>query len=204
MATPVGRSLAMPYGVTVTEFQRTTTDAVRSLKRYVAQMLGDEWEVRLADEHGTFKTPFAVVMEVGGPQFDGPAMYTDVTQAYAVHCYPDYPDGGTVEQSKMLANETQERLFQGFRIGVGDGYPERIPFFNYGGVALDSPAGSDARREYDYLRMVRGSLNFDRVPDPTDDRWITVVANMRLTWRRAGRQIVGKPVESLAVGFDPA
>lgn len=195
MSEAVGLSLVMPYNIVVGEFRRTSDDALRSLSRYMALTLGDEWEVRLWDQEGTYRTPFARVAEAGDMILDGGPFHYDVTQPFTVHCYPDYPDGGTTEQSRMIANETIEKLTHGLRVGVGAGHPERIPFYNYNGVPLDG-TGSDARGEHDYLRVVRGSLSVGRIPDPTDDRWITVVVNMRLTWRRAGRRIEGNSVES--------
>ena len=96
-----------------------------------------------------------------------------------------------------MAGETAAQLRQAFMVGLGDGWPERVPLVNYNGVDLDAPYGSNARGAHDYMRMVRGSFSISRIPDPTDDRWITVVASMRLTWRSPGRRILGKRVESL-------
>jgi hypothetical protein len=194
--TVVGRSLVMPYKVIAGRFERTNDDALRSMNKYVAVALGGAWEVRTAAEESTYRTPFARVAFAGPAVYEGGPAYVDVTRPLTAHSYPDYPEGGTIEQSKHLAEQLEEVLFQAFRVGVGKGEPERIPLYNFNGVALDG-GGSNFRGDHDYMRIVRGSLSIEQLADPTDERWISVIVNMRVTWRRAGRRIEGKPVQSL-------
>ena len=97
---------------------RTRADALRSMKRYVALALGDDWEVRLYDEPGTFDTPFAVVAKVGPSLYDGPAHTTDIVQPMTVHCYPDASKVTTIEDSLLAAEEVEQLLYQAFRVGI--------------------------------------------------------------------------------------
>lgn len=200
MSTPVGRSLVMPYNITVGAFLRTHDDALRSLSRYMALALGSEWEVRRTGEEHTFRTPFARVEWAGPAQMGGRPNWIDVLRPAVVYCYPDYPEGCSIEEAAMIADATEELLVQAFSVGVGNGYPERVPFYNYSNVPLDG-SGSNARGPSDYMRIARGSLSIERITDPTDERWITVLANLRLTWLRPGRQLAGKPVESISTEF---
>lgn len=212
----VGNSLVMPYTSRVVRGatlrmqyntygrvpQRTSKDALRSLHKYVAMMLPDEWEVRLWDEEGSFARPFARVARIGPALPSGPAIYTDVVQTMTVHCYPQ--EQQTVEAGLLVAEDTEELLFQGFRIGVPPGAPLRVPLWDWYEQPLDGPdSDSTYRRAHDYMRIVPASLSFTRLHDPVDDRLITVVTDLRLTWRRPGRSSIGKPVSSVVTELTP-
>jgi hypothetical protein len=203
---PVSASLEMPSDIVVGgESKRTVTDATRSLARYFALWLGDEWEVRFDAEEHTFKTPFARVEALSNTIVGEGVNYHAVIQPFSVYAYPEYPEGteGSVEESRLIAMEVAQSLLDALAIGGVDGSrPFRVPLYNYDGVALDGGTGSNARTPYDYLRIVRGSTNVDRVPDATDPRWITVVLGFRATWFRRGEQILGKPVQSVQSEFD--
>lgn len=207
MTEPVGASLELPASLTVGTFERTVKDATRSLARYLALYLGDEWEIRYEGEEHTFKTPFARVAALSNTVFGDGVTYHTVTQPFSVYAYPDYLEGdaGSVEESTLIALDTAQKLMDSLLIGGVDGSrPMRVPFYNYNGVTLDGGAGSDARTPYDYLRIVRGSVNVDRVSDPTDPRWITVILGFRAMWFRRGEQILGNNVESVQSEFDPS
>lgn len=183
---------------------RTPQDALRSLHKYVALVLDPDWEVRLWDEEGTFKRPFARVSKIG-PTLPTPAsaLVVDVTQAMAVYLQPQ--EQQTVEASILVAEKVEDAIYQGFLVGVGPGAPLRVPMWDWTGIPLDGP-GSDAtaRYEHDYMRIVRPSLSVNRLHDPTDDRLITVVVEMRVTWRRPGRVTKpGTPVQSVLTDLKP-
>jgi hypothetical protein len=96
---------------------RTTQDALRSLKRYVAELLGDEWEVKLGVQHeGMFKYPYARVYKVGPTLFSGPYYEAMATQPMVVHCYPAPQE--TPDAAVLQATLVEELLFQGFRVGA--------------------------------------------------------------------------------------
>lgn len=183
---------------------RTPQDALRSLHKYTASFLGDEWEVRLWDEEGTFKRPFARVAKIG-PTLPTPAssIVVDVTQPMAVHLYPQ--EQQTVEAGVLVAEGVEDLIYEGFLVGVGLGRPLRVPLWDWTGVPLDGPeSDTSARYEHDYLRIARPSLSVNRLHDPVDDRLITVVVDMRVTWRRPGRVTKpGTPVSSILTDLKP-
>jgi hypothetical protein len=185
---------------------RTALDVLRSTHKYVASMLPDEWEVRLWDGEGEFNRPFARVAKVGPLLARGPAWYTDVTQPMVVHSYPVPQE--TVEHSIFAAEEVEELLHEGFRVGIPPlGYPLRIPLWDWTGVPLDGPNSDSVERlDHDYIRIAPDSLQINRLHEPVDDRLITVVTEMRVTWRRPGlprRTVPRKTVESVITDFDP-
>jgi hypothetical protein len=174
---------------TVAPHRRAPLDALRSLKKYAADLLGGTWEVRLWGDRGEYKEPFAVVMRAGDALFSGSAVYADVTQAMAIHCYPQRPDD--VDHAIIAAGEVEDALVAGFQLeGVGLGRPRRVPLYDFAGVPLEQ--SSSARYDHDFMRVVDFSTSL--VPDPLDARLIRVVADLRCTWRRGGRYPRGTQV----------
>lgn len=168
---------------------RTTTDALRSLKRYTAEILTD-WEVRLAEEQAAFERPFALVGPAGPELYRGSAHTSDVVFPCAINLYPT--KGETPEAALMNALDASEWIYQGFRMGVGYGGPLRVPLWNYYGVALNEPAteglrlaGDDDHWHGDYMRV--DDLSVSRIRDPDEATLYTVAVDVRLGWRRVGR-----------------
>ena len=180
------------------EFRRTAVDALRSVAKHLAFSLGDEWEVRISGEEHEFRLPFCLVAWVGPGVYEGSREYPMVTRPMQIDCYPIPPD--SVEAARLRSEEVEGLLFDALRVGAGLSHPERIPFYNYAGIELGQST-SEQRLGNDFLRIVPSSLGIEPVADPTDDRWIRVVASMRVSWRRVGRQIRGKPVESVLIQY---
>lgn len=215
---PVGKSLAMPYGVYGRMPERTTEDALRSVKKYVAEVLdelgapfltglddnGNEetstaWEVRLWDEGGTFHYPFARVSAVGPDTVVGPALYADVTQAMTVHLYPyRAPDS---EQAILLALRLRHLIGDALKFGAARGRELLIPLFDYAGKP-DLAQGSEARLPYDWLRVE--GLTTEHMVDPEDDTHAMAIANFRATWRRVPRFVPGYLIESVRMAAHPS
>jgi hypothetical protein len=169
---------------------RTAIDALRSLKRYTAEVLPDEWEVRLAEEQAAFERPFALVGPAGPELYRGPAHTADVVFPCAINLYPE--KGSTPEEALIWALETSEFIYQGFRMGVGYGGPMRVPLWDYNGVALNEVSteglrlqGDDDHWHGDYMRV--DDLSVNRVKDPDEPTLYTVAVDVRLGWRRVGR-----------------
>lgn len=157
---------------------RTTVDALRSVKRYTAEVLGELWEVRLWSEQGTFRFPFARVAKTGPTSYASRRVATDVLQAMQIHCYP--PPATTVELALEQASALQELLVEGFETGVLLGRPRRIPLYDYDGVPAGG--GSMARHPSDHLRVEDFSVNY--LPDAQDQTRVAVVADLRVGWSR--------------------
>jgi hypothetical protein len=95
---------------------RTVRDALLSVRRYIALIVGDDWEVRLADDEGMAYAKIATVGLAGPPTFSGPAHIIDVTQPVAVSLFQGPEDSDT--EAMLAALDLQERAFQAFRLGV--------------------------------------------------------------------------------------
>jgi len=176
---------------------RTSLDAIRSLKRYVAIALGDDYEVRLLTEQGTFKRPAAQVMDTTANDLTGPRHTIDNLQSFSVHVFPE--PGESVQESLGLAAVVENTMTDAFRIGLAGGHACRIPLFDYEDVAWDE--GTDARSYPDYLRVRDCSVQ--RVQNPTEELLFTVTCDLRLAWRRVGEPDQGGvTAERLTVGFD--
>jgi hypothetical protein len=174
--------------VTVVDVGRTASDALRSLKRYVALALGDAWEVRMSREEGAFDRPFARVWQVAGSTYPLTAgqWLADIVQPFVISAYPE--PGMTVDESLLAAQAVEEAFFLAFRAGVGDGRPMRVPLYNYTGVALDEPG---VWMPKGFMRV--NDLSTQPFPDPDDNLLWTVVCDVRLTWRRLAQIVPGGP-----------
>lgn len=177
---------------------RTSIDALRSVKRYLAIALGDDWEVRLDREEGAITLPFASVAFSGQTLVSGPAHETLLTQPMSLYLTP-VPGKDGIE-AQMLAAEIEDILYEAFRVGVDEGRPMRIPLYDYAGVPTDM--GSTARPGPDFLRITDLSMN--QSADDDDTRRVTITVDLRVTWRRLGRVPGGdKEVTAVTVGFEP-
>lgn len=125
---------------------RTSTDALRSLKRYVATSLGSEWEVRIAaDSDGAdFHRPFARVRSTtpGTMMASGPTQ-AEYRQSYSILCYPalDRIPAAVAEERDPTADEcrieaarVEDLLFVALSVGT------HAPSFGHQAVASLAPA----------------------------------------------------------------
>lgn len=97
---------------------RDAIDATRSLKRYVAHGLGEDWEVRLNSEEGAFKRPFcridATDSTFGG---DYSSEHTqDVSMSFALILYPK--EARSPDDALMKVMAAEDRLWQMFAVGT--------------------------------------------------------------------------------------
>jgi len=158
---------------------RTSFDVLRSLKRYVAIALGEEWEVRLQAEEGTFSRPAAIITDApGGQTIDGPRRAMDIVQTFSINAFP--VPGPSVMESLEAAAEVEETLVHAFRVGVGEGKAARVPLYDYDSVPVTD--GSTSRNRPDYARIL--DLSVGRPQSPSDELLFTVTAEVRLGWRR--------------------
>ena len=172
---------APPPGVL--DVGRSQSDALRSLKRYVAQALGDDWEVRLSREEGAFERPFVRVWQVAGTTYPltGGRWLADIAQPFVISAYP--LAGDTPDDALMNAQAVEDQLFRMFRVGVGGGRALRVPLCSYNGVAMDEPGIWTPA----FMRV--NDLSTQPFPDPDDNTLWTVVCDVRLTWRRLAETI---------------
>lgn len=158
---------------------RTARDARRSLRKYIGDVLGDAWEVRDDDEQGMVTLPHARVRRTAPSTFQGSRHTTDVTASFALYCTP-VPSGSSSDAYDE-ADRVEELLVQGFRVGVGRGAAARVPLWDFD--HLTDADTSMVRGHADYMRIESFSIN--QLPDPDDPNRVDVVADLRVSWRRA-------------------
>lgn len=152
---------------------RGTLDAARSLKRYMALGLGDEWEVRLNSEEGAFKRPFCRIDLVGGTSL-APAgeATTDVQMAAAMVLYPQ--ESSTATQALFRAMDVEETLYV---------------IFNRGATTLSAPGTITATKqatgslEGDYRYVVCAKNRYGKTTASQPVTVEGVSGRVKLSWR---------------------
>lgn len=173
---------------------RTENDAIRSVKKYLAEALGQEWEVRLWTDEGSFAPPIARIATTTAASYDSRRVFTDIVQALQIHCY--LAPARSTSAALIAARSVAQQLVTAIELGVGLAWPRRIPLYDYDGVPEDE--GSDARNTYDFLRVLDFSVN--SVQDNDDPNVVIVVADLRVAWsQQTTIDPVVRTVESLRV-----
>lgn len=155
---------------------RTSEDALRSVKRYLALVLPPEWELRMWADEGSYEAPLARIAESGPTLYTSHRVYTDIVQPVQVHFF--LPVAETVSAAMAAARALREQIMVAIEVGVDQGRPRRIPLYDYDGLGEDEP--SDRRAYYDYLKV--RDLSVNTVPDSNVPTGVVVVADMRIAW----------------------
>lgn len=166
---------------------RSHIDALRSLKRYVAVALGDEWEIRLSREEGAFARPFARVWQIAGTTYPlGGRWLADIVQPFVIAAYP--VKGRSPDEAMLKAQKVENALYRAFRCGVEDGRAMRVPLYNYYRVKNWDEGVWMPKA---FMRV--NDLATQPFPDPDDNTLWTVTCDVRLTWRRLAETIPEGP-----------
>lgn len=160
---------------------RSHQDALRSVKRYVAVALGENWEVRLSREEGAFARPFCRVWQVAGSTYSltGGRWLADISQPFVIAAYPQR--GRDPDDALLKAQKVENVLYRAFRVGVEDGRALRVPLYNYYRVK-----NWDRGEWYPRAFMRVSDLATQPFVDPDDDKLWSVICDIRLSWRRLG------------------
>lgn len=179
---------------------RTPTDALRSLKKYVASSLGPEWEVRFTGEEGAFSRPFARVGAVSSARTVARGALTfDMSQPFSVVCHPKETE--TPDEARMEAARVQMLLVAAFSIGthkpsyhvvgsrvvaghavnISRAHPLRVPLYDYSSVPLGGAATELNRNARDFMR-VSEDPTVEVIADPNDDLRFAVAAAATMSW----------------------
>jgi hypothetical protein len=189
-------------------------DIRRSLRRYVAQILGaPPWTVRLQrtrvddDERpvaildpGVMTTPFARAGMRDGNQGDVQKM-----RPFTVVCYPALGDTAAVsgEEAEQLASLLDAGFQRGLVTGdvppVNIGAPYRIPVYDFAGVPMTGPDRAGATSPYMYAN-VDETINVRPIQDALDELRYTVVVNLRVSWWQGGRVLPATPIATTMPG----
>lgn len=160
---------------------RSARDVHLSLNRYVSLALGDDWEVRPAAEQGMTERPFAVV-EAASPSnhaADAGVHITEINRQFNIFAYP-LTDADDVLAGQYQAELIAERLENLFSGGIDEGRPMLVPLYDYD--STPHTASSDQRRTVDFAKVL--DLSTDVNQSPTEEHLFTVLAEVRLRWRR--------------------
>jgi hypothetical protein len=168
---------------------RSSLDALRSLNRYVALTLGDEWEVRLSTEKGTFNRPYARVIQIPSVQYIVESFHNVKMQSvYQVMMFPKI--GQNADESQMLALQAADQFWVAFASDfqlVGRGRNSRIPLYDYSGIPMtgsDSGALESDRLYNDFMKLEQPP-NITPYQDPADETLWSVMANITMSWTRS-------------------
>lgn len=163
---------------------RSPVDALRSVKRYVALAVGPDWEVRLSSEKGVFARPYARVAQIPSFQFVPLRLpVVRILSSYQIVLYPT--PGLSADESQLSALSAMDLLWNAFSgPGVGMGRTERVPLYNYDGVALTAGADESHRAAHDFM-LVESPPSVTPYVDPANELLWSVAANIRMSWLRS-------------------
>lgn len=186
-------------------------DVFRSLRRFVAMMLGSPpWTVRLQRtrveddqrpvavlEPGVLTTPFA---RRTIPQGD-----VQKQQTFTVVAYPVL--GTTAPESAETARQVASLLDAGVSRGlvtddvppVNIGAPFRVPIWDYAGIPLTGANRAPAGAPYAHADVDQ-TFNVRPIQDAMDELRFTVVATLRMSWWQGGRAYPPQPVAASMPG----
>lgn len=181
------------------------TSLERSLQRYLALALGEEWEIAATggDQGEVFAPPFARVGP-STPATSSPigARAIELRQSFSVVCFP--VPAVTAEASALEASRVERRLLLALAQGVDEAafstrsgrcHPLRVPLYDYADVPLGEPVDPDARAGF--ARIIEGP-DVQAAGDPSSPTTFVVVADFRLSWTQAiGREVPGPVLQSV-------
>lgn len=153
---------------------REPTDALRSLRKYVHMILGDEWRVALAYEEGVFKRPFARVGGLPDVTISGqrPDRYT-LTESFNVLCHPK--EAGTAQEAVLNAEALRSQLLHGFQRGAGAPLGPLTP------PTAELAAGDLAIDDYSY-RITAKTRSTESIAGPAVEVIAGGGTGVALTW----------------------
>lgn len=166
----------------------------------MALALGDDWEVRLATEQGTFHRPFARVIQVPSIELVPESWSrTLVLSSYQIVAFP--VEATSADVGMIQALNVVEAFWNAFTgPGIDVAHPARIPLYDYSTIPLDGPLAyaSPINRFYnDYLKL-EGAPDITPYQDPQDELLWSVAANIRVSWLRSSVVLSpGNPVQSV-------
>lgn len=171
---------------------RTGGDVLRSFKKYVAELVIPEYEVRLSSEEGAWERPFCrVAWTTPATWAAHGARQAEARRTMQIVAWPlesDSPD-----EARVAAEALNERFVQGLSFGLHEPsfnapharrHPLRIPIYDYTGVPLDGVVDADARAVTDFARIPEPPSVGD-IDDPNTDLSRIVIADIRVAWTRS-------------------
>jgi hypothetical protein len=171
-------------------------DVQRSLRRLLAEGLGDTWTIRLERmEVPDDDRPVAFVEGAGptvtplAPRMTIPQGDYDKLKPFTVSTYPVL--GATPHESRKVAFDLEHTLARIFEVGLDMAHsrPGVVALYDYSAVALAGQAGPATPFGYAHS----DDVSVRATQDMADDRRWTVTCDLRLTWRVGGRVLPLQP-----------
>lgn len=186
-------------------------DIVRSVRRYVAVMLGPPWQLDLERKEVADDARPAGVLETG-PEAVRRARATvpqgsvELFMPLTVSLYPPLAEPREAGRAaRRLSGSLLDLLLVGadgpvFADGRRAAGPERIPLYDYSNIPLIGTAAERAGPEFPHDVLWVEDYSARPVQDPLDPQRWTVVLELRVSYERPGR--VG-PVAPLTARLIP-
>lgn len=178
---------------------REPWDVLRSLKRYLALAL-PTWEVRIDDEMAT--EPLCILARTTPVTVRGTQFTSDLSFQARVAAFPG--PQSSAEAALAACAAVEGTIITALRTGIADGFPDRVPLYDYDGLGIDEPATSLQRvQQQDYIRI--SGLTTNVLPDPEDKRRQTLIASWTNTWRKTARREwdTGPLAQAPGITMDP-
>lgn len=192
----------------------TVDDRHRSLRRFLMNALGSPpWVIRTQREPVRDEERPVALVEVATPTGPGrparvsiPQGSVERIQTFALVLYPAL--GDTAAGARLAAAQLAQRLEDAIGVGLNTdagvllSAPERIPVYDFAGVAVVGAARAGPAGAYGWLWVEDFPVR--AVQDPDDPlRW-TVTCALRVSWEQAGRvRPAAPPVGTMPRTFDP-
>lgn len=163
---------------------------MRSFKKYVAERVLTEYEVRLSSEEGAWERPFCrVAWTTPVALIAHGARVLECRRTMQVVCWPVQSE--TPDEARLVGEGLTEELTRAFAIGLhptsysgSRAHPFRVPIYDYQGKgALDVTLETD-RAANDFAWLPE-QPNVGDIDDPNTDLSRLVIADFRVKWMRS-------------------
>lgn len=178
-------------------------DRRRSLRRFLMMAVGSPpWTVYVAREHVADDARPAALIEPASPAGPGRAARISIPQGnrerrqtFSLMLFPAFLDGDgnplEIEEARLAADTAAQQLEDALALGLIDddgsawSAPERLPMFDFAGVAVSGELRAGPAESYGWMWVDEFPV---RVIQDTDDPLrFTVVCDLRLSWEAPGR-----------------
>lgn len=183
----------------------------RSVRRYVAEMLGAPWALSLERAEVRDDARPAGVVEIGQTRLRSGRV--SIPQGSVVRFAPVtvtlYPALAEPRSAGRAARQLASRLSD--LIGVGAEWydavtgrplagPDRIPLYDYDDVALDGTEEERSGPALPHDWLWAEDYGAEPVQDPIDPRRWSVVMDLRVSWEQPGRVTPEAPLATGGLG----
>lgn len=169
---------------------RTSEDVLRSVKKYVAELVLPAYEVRLTSEEGAWERPF-VRVAWSTPMGLRTLGKTQVECRRTLNLVVWPLEDAAPDVAKITAEGVVERMTVAFAMGLhtpsyrassNRAHPRRIPIYDYAGIAANKLA--TVRAATDFASIVE-EPDVGDIEDPNTENSRLIVVNLRLRWTRS-------------------